>query len=162
MTININIAQICENGHIITVDIDLYPEKTQKFCEKCGVPTMDKCKNCEANIPGSKFDDTLFVSYPLYEPPSVCTNCGKPYPWIEKKLKATQELAQELNEITPDEKETLIKSVNEIIKDTPETELYAHRFKRIIAKLGTDTYDFFCKFAVDVASQAAKKIITGS
>jgi len=91
--------------------------------------------------------------------PIFCPECGKPYPWTEVKLKAAKELADELDNLNPKERETLKKSLDDIIRNTPQTPVAATRFKRLIAKAGPVVADSFRKILVDIASEAAKKII---
>ena len=91
--------------------------------------------------------------------PIFCPDCGKPYPWTEAKLKAAKELADELDELTPEERELLKKSLDDIMLDTPQTIVAATRFKKIAAKAGKATVKELRKLVVDIASETAKKII---
>jgi hypothetical protein len=38
-----DVAQICENGHVISSYHLSYPESSQKYCDKCGAPTIIGC-----------------------------------------------------------------------------------------------------------------------
>ena len=91
--------------------------------------------------------------------PAFCPDCGKPYPWTEAKLKAARELADELDNLSLEERETLKKSLDDIIRDTPQTAVAATRFKRLVAKAGQVTANGFRDTLVDILSEAAKKII---
>ena len=100
------------------------------------------------------------VSYSSnYELPSFCPDCGKPYPWTEVKLKAAQEVSDLPEDLSPEERELLKKSLDYIVRDTPQTPVAATRFKRLVAKVGKPTADAFRDILVDVLSEAAKKII---
>ena len=91
--------------------------------------------------------------------PSFCPDCGEPYPWTEAKLKAAQELTDLNEDLSPEEREILKKSFDDIIRDTPKTPVAATRFKRLIAKAGPVVAEGFRKILVDIASETAKKII---
>ena len=94
-----------------------------------------------------------------YSLPSFCHNCGKSYPWTEAKIKAAQELAFELDNLTQEEKENLNKSLHDIIRDTPETTVAATRVKKLFAKAGKGVAEGFKNILVDIISEAAKKMI---
>lgn len=64
-------AQICENGHIITSDIEKF---SYSFCPQCGSKAFDECPSCGKPIHGSYYEyDILFVPEPLDQ---------KPFYWI--------------------------------------------------------------------------------
>jgi len=94
-----------------------------------------------------------------YTPPSFCPECGKPYPWTEAKLKAAQELSDELDNLSLEERSLLKKSLDDIVRDTPETTVAATRFKRLVAKAGQVAADGLKDILVDIASETAKKLI---
>jgi len=94
--------------------------------------------------------------------PSFCPNCGKPYPWTEEKLKAAKELTDEFENLSPEERETLKKSLDDIVRDTPQTPIAATRFKKLVAKAGKVAADGLRDILVDIASEAAKKAIWSS
>ncbi len=155
-------AQICTNGHVINESSISSPQFNQKFCRKCGAPTVTNCRNCnvaikgEYHVPHSPIN-VIHVSPP--KPPGFCHQCGKPYPWTEAALKAAQELSDEVDNLTPEERELLKKSLDDIVRDTPQTEVAATRFKKIVAKAGKVAVDGFKVILFDVASEAAKRII---
>jgi len=91
--------------------------------------------------------------------PIFCPDCGKPYPWTEAKLKAAQELADELDNLSPEERDLLKRSLDDIMRDTPQTTVAANRFKRLVAKAGQVTAEGFRDILVDILSETAKKII---
>jgi len=93
--------------------------------------------------------------------PSFCPDCGSPYPWTEAKLKAAQELSDEIENLSPKERELLKKSIDDIVRDTPQTTVAVSRFKRLVAKAGPVAAEGFKKIMWDIASEAAKKAIWG-
>ena len=105
-------------------------------------------------IPDPMLDYNTTLTRPIF-----CPDCGKPYPWTEAKLKAAQELADELDNLSPEERDLLKKSLDDIMLDTPQTIVAATRFKKIAAKAGKATVKELRKLVVDIASETAKKII---
>ncbi len=77
----------------------------------------------------------------------------------EVKLKAARELSDELENLSLEERERLKKSLDDIVRDTPQTTVAATRFKKLVAKAGPVVADSFRKILVDVLSETAKKVI---
>ena len=149
-------AQICTNGHLINEQLISSPHIDKKFCAKCGAPTITNCHYCRATIRGAYHTPSSVSSWTR---PSFCTECGKPYPWTEAALKAAQELSDELENLSPEERSLLKKSLDDIIRDTPQTPVAATRFKRLITKAGKVAAEGFRDILVDIASETAKKLI---
>ena len=152
-------AQICTNGHVANPCSKSEPKRNTKFCDKCGAPNITNCQNCNATIKG--YHHTLgFIDIGYcYTPPSFCPSCSEPYPWTEAKLKAAQDLSDELDNLSPEERNLLKKSLDDIVRDTPQTTVAAIRFKRLVAKAGKVAAEGFKDILVDVLSETAKKII---
>ncbi len=161
-----DIAQICMNGHVINSSANKEPEHNKEYCKKCGSKTIMNCLNCNAEIEG---DCYIAVEDFEYEPsyhktesyilPAFCHNCGKSYPWTEKKIHTTQMLINEIENISQQDKEILSDSIDYIIRDTPETIYSANRIKKILPKLGKGMLKSFRDLFVDIASETAKKIL---
>ncbi|MBA7702278.1 hypothetical protein ES703_111038 [subsurface metagenome] len=161
-----DIAQICNNGHIITSRFTSRPESRKKFCDKCGAKTITSCENCNSPIRGYSrpiIDDSggLVMGSSLSAPPSFCPDCGKPYPWTEAKLKAAQELADLLEDLSSEEREILKKSFDDIVQDTPQAVVAANKIKILIAKVSKIAAEQIRKLVVEIASETARKIILG-
>ncbi len=153
-----DIARICLNGHIINSFVITRPHNNKTFCDKCGLVTVTNCLACKAEIRGGLCYGNA-VSRLLITLPAFCPSCGKPYPWTEAKIQAAHELAQELENISDDEKKILAHSIDEIAKETPKTTLAATRFKKMLSKTSRPVVDAFRDILVDVASETAKKLI---
>ncbi len=149
-------AQICTNGHVINEQLISSPHIKKKFCDRCGAPTITKCQHCRVTIKGAYHTRTTTSSWTR---PSFCPGCGKPYLWTEAKLKAAQELSDELDNLSPDERSLLKKSLDDIVRDTPQTAVAVNRFKKLVAKAGKPAADAFRDILVDVLSEAVKKSI---
>lgn len=155
-----DLAQICLNGHIINEYAMTQPDFNAAFCKQCGASTLTACDKCSAKIQG--YYHIIGVIGGSYSLPSFCHACGKPYPWVEAKLKAAQELADEVNNLTPEETATLKRSLEDIIRDTPQTTVAATRFKRLITKAGREAAQGFRDILVDIISETAKKTLFSS
>ena len=169
-------AQICINGHTVNLMSVSRPEHNRKFCDRCGAPTINKCQNCNVSINGfyhegtaDEFDIEGMIEEIVNPPPNIthdyttvqsfCPDCGKPYPWTEAKLKAAQELSDELDNLSPEERNLLKKSLDDIVRDTPQTTVAVSRFKRLVAKAGPVAAEGFKKILWDIASEFAKRQI---
>jgi len=45
-------SQVCLNGHVIIDNAISSPDFLQKYCSKCGEPTLVKCPECKTAIRG--------------------------------------------------------------------------------------------------------------
>lgn len=149
-------AQICLNGHVITRGAYEMPYHQEKHCSKCGAETLMACPACSEKIRGYLLGVVAFSNEPA---PSFCHNCGKPYPWTERALQAARELALETDSLTSDEKQTLTKSLDDLVRDTPQTQVAIVRFKKLAQKAGSTVADGLKSVLVSVITEAAKKQI---
>jgi hypothetical protein len=89
--------------------------------------------------------------------PKFCYKCGNPYPWTEKGIKAAQELIAEAENLSPQERETLRNSLDDLVRDTPSTQVAVLRFNKVLPRAGREIADAVRSIVVDMASEAAKK-----
>ena len=148
-------AQVCLSGHDTNPAVEGFPEHSKAYCTKCGAPTVTTCESCSAPIRGS----LTGVLSTDYSPPSFCHSCGRPYPWTDARLNAAKELSEEIEGLTPEERNILKRSLDDIVRDTPHTTVAATRFKRLAVKSGKATAEGFRNILIDVVSETAKKII---
>jgi hypothetical protein len=151
-------ALICENGHVATSMLRLAPEDDAAFCEHCGARNLKQCPNCERPIRGHYVGGA--IGFP-YVRPSFCIYCGKPFPWTEKTLSAAKELADEIEELSADDRERLKQNLEEIASDNPRTEVAAGRIRNTIARIGPATGRVLERLATEIATEAARKILLG-
>ena len=156
-----DVAQICVNGHVINSSSESYPQYNKNFCDQCGAETITKCRHCGREIKGDYLDVQGFI-IESFKKPSFCDNCGEPYPWTKSRIMAAQELAKEAEGLSKEERLILEKSIDDIVKDTPSSSVAALRFKKIMVKAGKATAGMFKDILVEIASEAAKKVIWGS
>ena len=153
-----DVMQVCLNGHKITAMLKSSPEYGKQHCSDCGATTISNCQKCQAGIQGYHHVPGV-IGGSLTKVHAFCHECGEPYPWTTARLGAAQELAEELEGLNEEEKETLKASLDDLVRDTPRTTLAATRFKRIVAKAGKGAADTFKDILIGVISEAAKKMI---
>jgi hypothetical protein len=93
------------------------------------------------------------------EPAAFCLNCGKTYPWTQSRLAAAKELALEAEDLSDEEREQLAGSLDDIVADTPRTQLAISRFKRLMAKAGKGTGQAMREIVAQISTEAAKRAI---
>jgi hypothetical protein len=153
-------AQVCRNGHVINGSFHSSPEFNQNFCDKCGDATVIACSSCAAEIRGDyKSPDAMVITGHRPPAPNYCHNCGQPYPWTQKRLTLARELADEFDELDSSDKEKLKGTLDDLVKDSPKTDLATGRFKKIMAKVGKDSYDAMRRIITDIISETAKKTL---
>src|SRR5207249_2966310 len=97
-------ALVCQNGHVVTAHASREIHNT-KFCDQCGSPTISKCPNCQTNIRGEYESDGVFVlGGPAFEAPAFCHDCGRAFPWTQRRLDAARALADEVDGLNPEER----------------------------------------------------------
>ena|SRR5438093_3649815 len=154
-----DIAQVCLNGHVTNPSSQRFPERDRAYCTDCGQPTIQACQECGGAIRGRYSARGLITTG--YHRPAFCHSCGKPYPWTARSLEAARELAQEMEGLSSEEQATLAGTLDDLLTETPRTQVQATRFKRLLAKAGKGTAEALRKIMVDVMSEAAKKAILG-
>ena len=154
-------AQVCLNGHVATDRLEKMPEAAEAHCSRCGEHTITECPNCRGNIRGYYWIEGVVGAGYRYHPPKFCRKCGEALPWHMAKIKAAQELADELDELAADDRKKLKAAINDLTSDTPRTELAAHRYKAIAAKLGRGARNPLTTIMTELVTEAAKKMIFG-
>lgn len=151
-------AQVCLNGHLINACAQTRPQRSEKFCTKCGAETVVACPLCKAAIRGYFHIPRVYSPGPK-NPPAFCHECGKPYPWTERRIEAARELADESVELDSGEKESLKATFNDLVRDTPKTPLAAQRFQKLWAKMKGPAAGTMKEILVQIVSETATKLI---
>jgi hypothetical protein len=123
------------------------PPPVPSFCTSCGAPRLDTCLHCNSLIELS------------HGRPAYCGGCGRPFPWTEAALAAAREYADELEQLTADERTTLKATFDDLVCDTDRTALAVSRFKRIVAKVEPIAGGMLKKIVETLATEAAKKAL---
>jgi hypothetical protein len=124
-------------------------EQFAAFCTKCGALNISACQHCQALIEYRYGGDR----------PSYCGGCGKSFPWTEVALSAAKEYTDELDQLSPEERTTLKRTLDDLSIDTDRTPLAANRIKKFMDKIGPSAAGLLNKFVEVVATAAAKKML---
>lgn len=155
-----DVAQICLNGHVINDSTKDQPQLSKKHCPKCGEPTITECPECNKPIAGEIHYSNVFGAHG-FKLPGFCIECGKPYPWTKQKIAAAKTLASEVEGITSDQVQVLEASILQISQDNPQAQVGAARINKIMKSVTGTTGEILHKLIVDIASETAKKVLTG-
>ena len=151
--------QVCLNGHQTCSGLEGFEEFMEKFCSQCGAATVTACGACKTGIRGYYMGS---MSIQPIAVPSFCHECGQPYPWTAARAKAATELADELDDLSDDERAKLKDSLIDIMKDGPQTSVAVTRLKKFMRKVGKEGGSALYKIAMEVATEGAKKMILGT
>ena len=99
MSIEQDIAQVCENGHVVNSFSVWASSRNHDFCPNCGAKTHTKCTQCSTPIkgglrhlgltdPDTGKPQTLFRE-DVTSVPSFCPKCGQKFSWAGKQLDNT-------------------------------------------------------------------------
>lgn len=149
-------STICTNGHFISSGS---PNTSIKFCRDCGAGTIFKCNNCNTSIRGKYIVNGILDLTSYSYVPAYCHNCGFPYPWTEQLLIKTKKLIDLDEQLTDQEKADLFDSAKNIMTESESSTVEASLFKGLLNKAGNFLKEAMYKFAVDVASETAKKTL---
>lgn len=154
-------ARICLNGHDVCSTVGWDDHRAEeRYCKECGAEVVHACPSCGKDIQGSFFDP-MFVGAFSYDVPKYCISCGAPYPWTQSAIEAVKELAELDDMLTEEDAEALGSAVADSMSDNPKTKVAVVRIKKILGKAGKATADAIRDIVVDVASEAAKKMLVG-
>ena len=151
-------ALVCLNGHMVNHSMKMSPQYNTKFCEKCGEKAICQCISCGQEIRGNYHYANVIAPGPD-KPPGFCHNCGHAYPWTQKRREAAKELISLADNLSPTEKEDFDNTVGDLMKEGPRTGVAAEKFKRYCKRAGKAVGDGVWKIVIDVASEAARKIL---
>lgn len=149
-------VQICENGHIISPDIEMY---SFHFCPQCGTKTFSSCPSCGEPIFGKYFEyDVLFTPEFPDQVPFYCHNCGKPYPWTQKIIDNAVEILALDEDLDSDTKSIIKNAIPNLLVDTPETPVSITKFRSAMSKAGEIVQNSMCQLLSDVIVKSAKGV----
>lgn len=155
-----DVALICLNGHVVNDRSRTSPQLNAKHCDKCGEPTIDSCPSCRKPIQGHYHSPHVIVAFGSHAP-RFCQECGKAFPWTERRLIAAKELANELEELTNDDKLKLQNSLDDLAREGPKVEPAKFRFTQIMKKVSREGYDMMKTVVTDIVSETVRKAIYG-
>jgi hypothetical protein len=155
-----DVAQICLNGHVINGSFRWSPQHNCDYCSECGQKTIVECPKCKATIPGQYHSSAISYLGAL-RAPAFCHACGSPYPWTESRLSAAKEYVRELEGLDANERGIMERSLDDLVCDTPKTQVAALRFKKYATKAGHTAMEGLKSILIEVMAETAKKAIWG-
>ena len=155
-----DLAQICENGHVVNSSARDYPVSNQDHCDKCGSRTITTCPACETEIRGTHHVPGV-ISFGGYTAPAFCYKCGEPFPWTAAALRAAEDLADELDALSGVEKEALKDTLPELVRETPQARVAETRFKKLMRKAGAEGVEGMRGILTDIVSETVRKTVFG-
>ena len=156
-----DLAQICENGHVANSSARDYPARNQVHCDKCGSRTITTCPACETEIRGRYHVPGVIGFSVNYAAPAFCYKCGESFPWTAAALGAAEDLADEMDALSDDEKESLKKTLPDLVRETPRARLAETRFKKLMRRAGKEGVEGMRGLLTDVVSETVRKTLFG-
>jgi hypothetical protein len=151
-----NVAQICENGHVITAYFNSSPQHGKKFCDQCGAPTLSKCRHCNADIQG-KYEAEGVIVVGHYDAPRFCHDCGTAYPWMQSVMDSLNDLAELTEKLSPKERDQLRSAIDDLVRETPRTQAAIATLKLLAPKLGQEIWVGMRSILIEIATESVKK-----
>ncbi len=150
-TLRHDVAEICENGHVISTAIRANSAKHEPFCATCGAPTIVACPKCDATIRGES--NAMYDSWRF---PNYCVSCSAAFPWTTRGLKAASELV-DLSTLSTDQKRDIKAELPELAHDTARTKVAALKVGRFMKSVAPEIAAAMREILVNIATEAAKK-----
>lgn len=98
-----DVMQVCMRGHVITSEAYGEPENVRERCPQDGTPTIMKCSECNAYIPGA-MHYLNFIDYDgCDKAPKHCDKCGKPFPWTTTRANEEAAAAEKAAVVAADQ-----------------------------------------------------------
>ena len=155
-----DVAQICLNGHVVNNSSISHPAHNADYCPDCGKKTITECPKCTAKIRGD-YRVSGLSSFGESPAPAFCYKCGARYPWTESSLSAAREYMREVGRLDANELGIWERSLNDLVSETPRTQVAALRFKTLTAKAGPVAMEGVKRILIEVMAETAKKAIWG-
>jgi hypothetical protein len=96
-----------------------------------------------------------------WAPPHYCGNCGSVFPWTAQARSSANELIDMLDSLSPDDRAALKGTLDDLMADTPGTEVAAMKFKLLARKAGQEGGTALRSIITSVATEAAKRLVLG-
>lgn len=174
-------AQICLNGHVITLNYGRNVGERADYCPACGKCTIHECSVCHAPIRGAHYTKEVVTTSinvlehtgtravreqradkSIYNVPAYCYKCGEPYPWTKAAFNAATELIdEEMNELTREEKATFKAALPDIVAQNSRTNLAAKKISGFLKKIVPTAQEAFKQIFYRLAAEGAKLLIWG-
>ena len=101
------------------------------------------------------------IGFDDYTAPAFCYKCGEPFPWTATSLRAAEEMADEMDALSDAEKESLKKTLPDLVRETPRARLAETRFKKLMKKAGKESVEGMRGLLTDIVSETVRKTLFG-
>ena len=158
-----DVALVCLNGHVVNDRSRGNPAGNTPHCAICGADTISACPGCRESIPGffyeqgRPFEPAGGSSPPPAKLPQYCHSCGRPFPWTERAMSAARAVIRELASLDQYERDQLRRSIDHIIRETPQTPLALVRIRQALARLEGEMARQLREMLMAVASEPVRK-----
>jgi hypothetical protein len=99
------------------------------------------------------------VSFSLWNVPTHCHECGKPFPWTERKTAAIAEAVEKLYEVSETERDKARRSVLDFWNKMPSTKAVIVRFKKAIGRASTIAIAVLKEILIRLATEALARAL---
>jgi hypothetical protein len=145
-------AQICLKGHVQHCYGTPFSSKTH--CSKCGSPCIDECPHCGEPIRGD-----VMRAPSTYQRPHYCHGCGRPYPWMEDRLKTARDLLDHDDKLLLEDRNALWDLLKDVMSD-PNADLAPAKKKLINISLGKAT-EYVREAVLDLLAKTTAEVLKG-
>ena len=151
-----DVALVCRNGHLVNDRSRAAPARNAKWCTTCGAATLSACPGCREPIAGFHYRlDPEAAAEPVTVP-RYCSSCGRPFPWTERAMSGARALIRELSALDQYERDQLRRSIDHIVRETPQTPLAIVRIRKALDRVGGDTAKGLQEILLSVANESVK------
>ncbi|HET9275660.1 MAG TPA: DUF2321 domain-containing protein [Gemmatimonadales bacterium] len=130
----------CQNGHRL-----VQTGRTSVLCPLCGGESVSECPGCREPLSA---EDSA--------PPKYCGTCGRPFPWTELEMSGVRVAIRELAGLAPFERYQLRRSIDHVIRETPETPHAIARINGALARIGGETAASLRELFLNIAAEDVK------
>ena len=157
-----DVALICQSGHLVNDRSRGDPARNAERCSTCGSQTITACPGCREPIRGFYYTQTdhppgASPGTPLGRVPQYCEACGRPFPWTERAMSAARLLIRELAALDSYERDLLRRSIDHIVRETPQTPMAILRIRTALSRLEGETATALRELLLSIANDAVKQ-----
>jgi hypothetical protein len=157
-----DVALVCLGGHLLNDRVRGDPSRNLDECPTCGSEAISACPGCREPVPGFHYeqgDDQASLNprgRALATPPRYCPACGRPFPWTERVMSAVRMVIREMAALDLHERDQLRRSIDHIIRQTPQTPQAVRRINDALSRLGGESAHALRDLFLSIASAEVK------
>ncbi len=171
------IAQVCINGHVITIDYEHEKYKGMKKCSICGKDTITKCPTCGTDIQGGlcvdrtetyedeyenyhseKVHDCI-TSNENYQLPLYCRECGNPFPWTEILISKVSFALSSIKDLDQNQVAYLMELLPDLVIDNNKTPEAVNQLRYFLRNSKKTIVEGIKEIFIEVVAESVKRIL---